>query len=86
MWMNVSTGSNLSSSKLQWGQRLGSVPRDQEPDVRAEGWVPERPNTLYMGNIVSALHGTCFELPPAWDGMENVQTLFKRHHKYIKNG
>lgn len=46
----------------------------------------ETKHTVHIGNIVLALHGTCFELPPAWDGMENVQTLFKRHHKYIKNG
>lgn len=75
MWMNVGTGSNLSSSKLQWGQGLGIVPKDREPDGRAEGWVLDKPNTLYMGNIVSAL-----------DGMENAQALFKRHHKFIKNG
>ena len=84
--MNVSTGSNLSSSKLQWGQGLEIVPKDQEKDGRTAGWVPDKPNTLYMGNIVSALHGTCLELPPAWDGMENIQALFKRHHNFIKNG
>lgn len=46
---------------------------------------PEKWKTLYMENIVSAMHAILTsEIPLAWNRRKNVPALYKRHQKFTK--